>query len=102
MATPAAVEARSLFRALLRVQKRWPAQPDRPGRNIKDAMASRVRASFSNVRTRMAVHSHVSSMRQPSTSEADLTSRLQYGRQQLEALKSLQSNEFATKVRFGS
>jgi len=43
--------ASSLYRTLLRLQRRWPAEADRPGRNIKDALAKEVRLQFRQVGT---------------------------------------------------
>ena len=46
----AAIAARALYRRCLRVQRRWPAEADRPGRNVKDALRIQARARFRAVR----------------------------------------------------
>jgi hypothetical protein len=40
----------ALYRRLLRAHRRWPAEPDRPGRNVRDALLTTVRARFREVR----------------------------------------------------
>jgi len=52
MASPSssAAAAVALYRRLLRIQRRWPAEPDRPGRSVKEALLAQVRKQFREVR----------------------------------------------------
>lgn len=52
MASPSSstVAAVALYRRLLRIQRRWPAEPDRPGRSVKEALLVHVRKQFREVR----------------------------------------------------
>ena len=52
----AAIAARALYRRCLRVQRRWPAEADRPGRNVKDALRIQARARFRAVRDMKRQH----------------------------------------------
>lgn len=50
------MSTRSIYRSLLRLQRQWPSEPNRPGRNLKELMRSRIQTEFKQDNSGNPVH----------------------------------------------